>query len=57
MVWDTTRRGRGVGLVDTLGEVAVLQMHPRSSGHELSRTDAVRYAERIVRTQLVSRLA
>jgi phosphatidylinositol alpha-1,6-mannosyltransferase len=43
-------------LVDELGEVAVLQIKPRG-GDAMAPTsaEAIRYAERIVRTQMVSR--
>jgi phosphatidylinositol alpha-1,6-mannosyltransferase len=42
-------------LVDELGEVAVLQIRPTGGAHTVTRAEAIRYAERIVRTQLVSR--
>jgi phosphatidylinositol alpha-1,6-mannosyltransferase len=42
-------------LVDELGEVAVLQIRPKGGASTVTTAEALRYAERIVRTQLVSR--
>ncbi len=42
-------------IVDAVGEVLVLQIRARGGSTKVSSTEALRYAERIVRTQMVSR--